>query len=118
MISFKRVYEKPAKSDGMRILVDRLWPRGLSHEKAKVDLWLRDVGPSDALRKWFAHDPRKWMEFKRKYLKELEEKGLCVEIIRAAEKRGPVTLVYGTSDKEHSNAVVLREHLEIEASRQ
>jgi len=111
MINLKRVYMDPAKSDGTRILVDRLWPRGLSREKAKVDLWLKDVGPSDALRKWFAHDPKKWKAFRERYRRELAEKEEFLQAIRAAERKGRVTLVFGASDEEHNNAVVLRELL-------
>lgn len=117
MINIKRAYEKAAKEDGWRILVDRLWPRGLSQEKAKVDLWLKDVAPSDSLRKWFHHDPKKWTEFQIKYRQELAENERCINIIRESEKRGPVTLLYAASDQEHNNAVVLKEHIEIEATR-
>lgn len=111
MISIKRVYEGPAASDGTRILVDRLWPRGLTKEKAKVDLWLKEAGPSDALRKWFAHDPKKWAAFRDRYRRELAAKADCLDEIRDAEKKGPVTLVYAASDEEHNNAVALREIL-------
>lgn len=89
MINIKRAYEKAAKEDGWRILVDRLWPRGLSQEKAKVDLWLKDVAPSDSLRKWFHHDPKKWTEFQIKYRQELAENERCINIIRESEKGGP-----------------------------
>jgi uncharacterized protein YeaO (DUF488 family) len=108
MILVKRVYEKPAKEDGFRILVDRLWPRGISKDKANVDLWLREIGPSDSLRKWFSHDPEKWEGFKKKYEAELATKQELLRKIREAEKtHGIVTLVYSAKDEEHNQAVVL-----------
>jgi uncharacterized protein YeaO (DUF488 family) len=113
MIKIKRVYEMAAEDDGFRILVDRLWPRGLSKEKAEVDLWLKEVAPSDELRKWFAHDPEKWEDFKRKYGKELAAKQeLLKEIRRIEEEKGTVTLVYSARDVEHNNAVALQAVLE------
>ncbi len=111
MIQIKRVYSGADKSDGTRILVDRLWPRGMSKEKAKVDLWLREAGPSDALRKWFGHDPKRWEGFRERYRREIAAKADCLEEIRDAEKKGPVTLIYAASDEEHNNAVALREIL-------
>lgn len=111
MIEIKRVYEDPADSDGFRILVDRLWPRGLTKEKAKVDLWLKDIAPSTELRKWFGHDPEKWQEFRVKYSHELEEKQeLLNQLIELAEKQ-TVTLIYGARDKEHNEAEVLKEKI-------
>jgi uncharacterized protein YeaO (DUF488 family) len=113
MIKIKRVYEAAAEDDGFRILVDRLWPRGISKEKSKVNLWLKEVAPSDELRKWFAHDPVKWGEFKKKYGEELAAKQeLLKEIRRIEEEKGMVTLVYSARDVEHNNAVALRAVLE------
>jgi len=113
MIRIKRVYEQAAEEDGFRILVDRLWPRGLSKEKAKVDLWLKEVAPSGELRKWFSHDPAKWTEFKKKYEKELSAKQSLLKEIRLMEKeKGTVTLLYSARDVEHNNAVALQAILE------
>lgn len=109
-IKIKRVYEQPDKNDGMRILVDRLWPRGLTKEKAGVDLWLKDIAPSTELRKWFGHDPRKWSEFKERYLTELQENGEQVRILKREMNKGRATLVYGAKDEEHNEAVVIQEN--------
>ena len=109
-IEIKRVYEKPSERDGMRILVDRLWPRGLTKQKAAIDLWLKDIAPSTELRKWFAHDPEKWIEFKKKYLQELKDKEEQISIIKEHLKK-EVTLVYGAKDEEHNEAHVLEELL-------
>lgn len=110
MIKIKRVYEKPSEADGCRILVDRLWPRGLIKEGAKIDLWLKEIAPSNELRKWFNHDPKKWGLFKEKYKKELEGKEEFLEQIKKLEKeKGIVTLLYSAKDEEHNNAVVLIE---------
>src|SRR5215831_584213 len=111
LIKLKRVYEEPAETDGKRILVDRLWPRGLSKEKAKVDLWLKDVAPSNELRKWFAHDPAKWSEFKTRYRAELKQNSEAVAELKLAAK-GKTTLLYGARDTEHNEAVVLQELLQ------
>jgi uncharacterized protein YeaO (DUF488 family) len=108
-LKIKRVYEKPEKSDGMRILIDRLWPRGLSKEKAEVALWLKEIAPSTELRKWFDHDPEKWEEFQKRYRAELEEKNEAVQSLRDKMREGVVTLVYGAKDEEHNDAVVLAE---------
>lgn len=110
-LKIKRVYEQSAKEDGKRILVDRLWPRGLTKEKANIDLWLKDVAPSTELRKWFAHDPAKWDEFQKRYLKELKSNKDNVTIIKELIKSGTVTLVYGARDQEHNEALVLEKHL-------
>jgi uncharacterized protein YeaO (DUF488 family) len=107
-IKLKRVYEEPGKSDGTRILVDRLWPRGLTKEKAHLDLWLKEVAPSTELRKWFAHDPAKWPEFKTRYLAELKHNKEQVEILQQAIAKGPTTLLYGAKDQQHNEAVVLQ----------
>jgi len=112
MIKIKRIYEQPAKEDGFRILVDRLWPRGISKEKAKIDLWLKEIAPSDELRKWFGHDPEKWEEFKAKYEKELKGKQELLGKIKQMEReKGIVTLLYSAKDKEHNNAVALNTFL-------
>lgn len=106
-VSIKRVYEIPKPTDGKRVLVDRLWPRGITKEKAKIDLWLKDVAPSDALRKWFGHDPDKWQEFQRRYRAELKGNPALAEL-KALARQGRVTLVYAAKDEKHNNAVVLR----------
>lgn len=110
-INLKRVYEPPAAEDGTRILVDRLWPRGLTKEKARVDLWLKDIAPSTELRKWFGHDPARWAEFKRRYRAELSHDTEQVAQLKAETKKGRVTLVYGARDEEHNDAVVLLDYL-------
>jgi uncharacterized protein YeaO (DUF488 family) len=106
-IKIKRVYVEPDHSDGLRVLVDRLWPRGLSKEKAKIDLWLKDIAPSTELRKWFNHDPEKWMEFQTRYKRELKSKGDELALLKEKVAQGPVTLLYGAKDEEHNEAVVL-----------
>ena len=106
-IKIKRVYEKPEADDGFRILVDRLWPRGLTKEKAKVDLWLKDISPTTELRKWFGHDPEKWTEFKKRYHAELIKNKEPVSILKEQMKKEDVTLVYGAKDEEHNEAQVL-----------
>lgn len=108
MIQIKRVYETPAKQDGWRVLVDRLWPRGLTKEAAHVDLWMKDIGPSNALRKWFGHDPARWSEFQKKYRTELaKKKDLMAELKKLAKEHTTLTLVYGAKDEQHNQAVVL-----------
>lgn len=110
MIKIKRAYQPPEESDGFRILIDRLWPRGVSKEKVKLDLWLKDVAPSNELRKWFSHDPSKWQEFQEKYRAELKNKIQILAEIKDLEKdNGTLTLVYAAKDEEHNNAVVLRD---------
>jgi uncharacterized protein YeaO (DUF488 family) len=112
MIRLKKIHDKPSEKDGIRILVDRLWPRGLSKEKAQLDIWLKEVAPSDDLRKWFSHDPDKWNGFKERYFKELDQKEAYVnQIIQMSEKNN-VTLLYATKDENFSNAVVLNEYIE------
>ena len=106
-LQIKRVYAEPSQEDGKRILVDRLWPRGLTKQKAKVDLWLKEVAPSNELRKWFAHDPKKWPEFERKYIEELKTVGAPLALLRQQVRQGKVTLLYGARDEEHNEAVVL-----------
>ncbi|MEO6805385.1 MAG: DUF488 domain-containing protein [Edaphobacter sp.] len=110
-IKLKRVYEEPSQEDGTRILVDRLWPRGLTKEKARVDLWLKEVAPSSELRKWFAHDPAKWPEFRARYKAELKHNGPQVALLKQAAGRGHTTLIYGAKDTEHNEAVVLQDLL-------
>lgn len=111
-ITIKRVYETAAPGDGFRILVDRLWPRGLSKEKARVDLWLKDIAPSDELRRWFNHEEAKWPEFRRRYKEELDAApGALREFREAAKGRTVVTLLYGAKDEQHNQAVVLRDYL-------
>ncbi|MGA7831276.1 MAG: DUF488 domain-containing protein [Terracidiphilus sp.] len=110
-IRIKRAYEEPDGEDGTRILVDRLWPRGLTKEKAKVDLWLKDVAPSTELRKWFAHDPAKWAEFRSRYLDELKKNKEQLSLLREEAMKGAVTLVYGAKDQQHNEAVILQKLL-------
>jgi uncharacterized protein YeaO (DUF488 family) len=113
VVALKRAYEEPSPDDGLRILVERLWPRGLSKERAQIDLWLKDVAPSHELRTWFGHEPAKFTEFRRRYKDELSsETGHAALIkLRDLALQGPVTIVYATHDTEHSNAIVLRELL-------
>lgn len=113
IVATKRVYEEPAPADGERVLIDRLWPRGLTKEKAHVDLWLKDIAPSRELRTWFGHDPAKFDEFRQRYEAELaQEPGrTALATLRERCAHGPVTLVYAAHDSAHSNAAVLRELL-------
>ncbi|MEN6292478.1 MAG: DUF488 family protein [Methanobacterium sp.] len=111
MIKIKRAYESSREDDGFRILVDMIWPRGVSKEKANLDTWMKEIAPSNDLRKWFAHDPKKWKEFENKYEEELKDKSKLIDEIKEIEKdKGKVTLIYSAKDKEHNNAVVL-EHI-------
>ncbi|MBX6314377.1 MAG: DUF488 domain-containing protein [Isosphaeraceae bacterium] len=110
-IRLKRIYEEPSPEDGLRILVERLWPRGLSKQSAAVDLWLKDVAPSPELRKWFGHDPEKWEEFQKRYGAELDANQEAVAELRRKIQEGPVTFVYAARDEQHNNAVALREYL-------
>lgn len=110
-ILLKRIYELPEPGDGFRILVDRLWPRGVSKSAAHIDLWLKDVAPSTTLRKWFDHDPLKWIEFRDRYFLELHHNPEAVEHLTEHMHRGVVTLVYAAKDKEHNQAVALKEYL-------
>jgi len=108
MIKIKRVYEKPAKEDGWRVLVDRLRPQRVTKEAARLDAWMKDVAPSDTLRKRFGHKPEKWSEFQKKYRRELAKKrGLVEELKKMAKEHGAVTLLFGAKDEEHNEAVVL-----------
>jgi len=112
-VAIKRVYEQPETSDGKRILVDRLWPRGLSKEKAQLALWLKEVAPSDELRRWFGHDPEKFAEFRSRYKAELSSGAAKEKLdeLRALAQQEPVTLLFAARDTAHNNAVVLRDEL-------
>lgn len=113
MLKVKRVYEPRSDGDGLRILVDRLWPRGLAKAEAGVDLWLKDIAPSAELRRWFGHDPQKWKEFSRRYRDELDRNPDAVEALRQAiTGKDKVTLLYAARDDEHNNAVALRDFIE------
>ncbi|HSU66006.1 MAG TPA: DUF488 domain-containing protein [Tepidisphaeraceae bacterium] len=110
-IRIKRAYDAPSPDDGQRILVERLWPRGVTKKRAALDLWLKEIAPSPELRQWFAHDPAKWPEFRKRYRKELQGNKEPVAQLRKLLKEGPVTLVYAAKDEEHNGAVVLKEFL-------
>jgi uncharacterized protein YeaO (DUF488 family) len=110
-IRLKRVYEPASKGDGCRVLVDRVWPRGVRKEEAQIDVWLKEVAPSTALRKWFGHEPARWEEFEKRYFAELNAHPEVVEELVRLAKRGLVTLVYGAKDETHNNAVALKEYL-------
>ncbi|HKJ76436.1 MAG TPA: DUF488 domain-containing protein [Gammaproteobacteria bacterium] len=110
-VRLKRVYEEPAKADGERILVDRVWPRGLSKDEAAVDRWLKEVAPSKELRQWFGHEPERWDGFRERYFRELDENPDAVGELVEAAGRGTVTLVFGAKDTRNNNAVALREYL-------
>lgn len=112
-VALKRVYDEPEPGDGTRVLVDRLWPRGLSKERVHIDLWLKEIAPSSELRTWFGHDPEKFAEFRRRYENELatEAGQTALAKLRDQAKQGPVTLVFAARDTEHANAVVLRDLL-------
>jgi uncharacterized protein YeaO (DUF488 family) len=112
MIQTKRVYEPPAKTDGTRWLVERLWPRGVKKDALRMEAWLKDVAPSGALRKWFAHDPKKWPEFQRRYARELDADPEAWQLLLGAARKGDVTLLYSAHDTEHNNAVALKAYLE------
>ena len=111
-LKLKRAYEAPNKDDGARILVDRLWPRGLTKERAKVDLWLKEIAPSTELRKWFGHDPKKWRNFRERYQTELKHHTDQLKLLKSKAKEGTVTLIYGARDQEHNEALVLKQFLE------
>jgi len=111
-IQLKRAYDEPASDDGYRILVDRIWPRGISKDELDIEDWLRDIAPSSDLRHWFGHEPDKWEEFRKRYFKELKQKkGFVAKIIEQTKKH-PVTFVYSAKDREHNNAVALKEYIE------
>lgn len=110
-IEIKRAYDKPSRKDGKRFLVDRLWPRGITKEKLNIEAWLKDAAPSDALRKWYSHDTKKWTEFRRRYEKELLKNPQAWQPLLEASRKGPVTLVFGSKELEKNNAAALREFL-------
>ena len=112
MIKLKRVYEDSSPEDGLRVLVERLWPRGLSKERAAVDLWLKDVAPSPELRKWFSHDPARWEQFQDRYRQELRKQKDAVQLLKQKGKEGTVTLVYAARDEEHNGALALKRFLQ------
>jgi uncharacterized protein YeaO (DUF488 family) len=116
MIRLKRAYEAPSAEDGRRVLVERLWPRGIAKEKAALDLWLKEIAPSSELRSWFGHDAGKWSEFQRRYREELESKPREVAQLLDLSREGDVTFVYGSRDEEHNAAIVLKEYLEARQS--
>ena len=112
MIKLKRIYEKPLKEDGFRILVERLWPRGFTKGRAAINLWLKDIAPSSELRKWFGHDTARWEEFCNRYWAELTEKKELSASLKQKSKQGTVTLIYSSSDEKHNSAVALKMFLE------
>ncbi len=111
-IKIKRAYEPPHKDDGVRILVDRLWPRGLTTEEAGVDLWLKEIAPSTELRKWFAHDPKRWKSFRGRYETEIRHNDDLIKILNDKARDGTVSLIYGARDEKHNEALVLKQFLE------
>lgn len=112
MIRLKRAYLAPAKADGLRILVERLWPRGVRKDQAAIDLWLKDLAPSTELRQWFGHDPDKWDEFQQRYQAELKERGDLLLLLKHRSTEGTVTFVYAAREEKRNSAVVLKEFLE------
>jgi uncharacterized protein YeaO (DUF488 family) len=111
-IELKRAYDGAARDDGRRVLVDRVWPRGIAKDGLKIDAWLKDLAPSTELRKWFAHDVTRWQEFKQRYFDELAAQAETIDALVAQARAGRVTLVFAASDREHNNAVALKEYLE------
>lgn len=111
MFKLKRAYETPSAADGVRVLVDRLWPRGLTKNKAHLDLWLRDIAPSPRLRTWFGHDPNRWQAFQRRYWSELKDQPELVADLRKKGRKGTVTLVYAARDEDHNHALALKRYL-------
>jgi uncharacterized protein YeaO (DUF488 family) len=112
MINIKRIYEQPSPGDGKRILIDRLWPRGLKKEDARIDEWMKEVAPGNELRKWFNHDPNKWGEFKKRFFSELRGKQDVVDGIISAARKGTVTLLFGSKEERFNNAVALKEYID------
>ena len=115
-VKLKRAYDPPTADDGRRILIDRLWPRGISKQRAAIDHWMKDIAPSTELRKWFGHDPRKWREFKERYARELDQRPEALAQLLEMAKAGRITLVFGAKDTAHNNAVALKEYLERRAT--
>jgi uncharacterized protein YeaO (DUF488 family) len=111
MFQLKRAYAPVSAEDGCRVLVERLWPRGVSKERAAIDAWLKDVAPSSELRKWYGHDPQRWEEFRRRYWQELRSNREAVDELRKKEREGKVTLVYAAHDEEHNGALALKQFL-------
>ncbi len=112
MIKIKRIYEPPSRADGLRVLVDGLWPRGVTKERAAAKLWLKELAPSTELRKWFGHDPSKWQQFQTRYRKELREQKDSLKLLKQESKERTVTLLFGARDEEHNQAAVLKKVLE------
>jgi uncharacterized protein YeaO (DUF488 family) len=112
MVTLKRAYDRVSRTDGARFLVERLWPRGVAKTELRLDAWLKEAGPSTALRKWFGHDPTKWTEFRRRYFRELDSRPEAWQPIASAARRGTVTLIYSSHDTEHNNAVALQEYVQ------
>lgn len=110
-VQVKRIYEPAVRSDGFRVLVDRLWPRGVTKERAALDLWMKVIAPSTQLRRWFAHEPKRWMQFRARYRAELLEHGSELALLRSRARKGTVTLLFGARDVDHNEAVVLKEIL-------
>ena len=117
MIRLKRAYDEASPDDGLRVLVDRLWPRGLNKQKAGVDWWLKEIAPSHELRKWFGHDAAKWKDFQARYRKEIQEQAESLALLRKKCKEGTVTLLFASRDEEHNNAVVLQSLLQRRADK-
>ena len=112
MIKIKRVYDQPSPDDGKRILIDRLWPRGLKKENARIDAWIKEIAPSNELRKWFSHEPDKWEKFKNRFFTELLKKQDTIEGIISVARKGTVTLLYGSKEERFNNAVALKEYID------
>ena len=110
-VQIKRIYEPAARSDGFRVLVDRLWPRGVAMERAALDLWMKEIAPTTELRRWFGHDPKRWRQFQARYRAELHEHELELAQLRAHARKGTLTLLFGARDLEHNEAVVLKDIL-------
>ena len=111
-IRLKRAYDRPTRSDGFRVLVDRVWPRGVTKEQLKMDMWLKNIAPSTQLRKWFGHDPEKWKEFRKRYFKELDSHPEEIRLLREKMQSGEVTLVFGAKEERFNNAEAIKEYLE------
>jgi uncharacterized protein YeaO (DUF488 family) len=112
MIKTRRIYDKPEADDGFRILIDRIWPRGLKKNDVKIDLWQKDIAPSNAIRKWFNHDQRKWDEFKNSYYEELKDKQEIVRLFLEKAEQGTITLLYSSKEEKYNNAIALKEFLQ------